>query len=146
MAHDDYGVLQGKVKARGTVKVKIQSKNGTKVVNINRRKAIRENCLNCSGWNTDEVKNCQHTDCSLYPYRLGRGPQKAKARAEAIRAYCLWCMAGNMYEVGKCVTKDCPLFPYRQTKVDTSVEISPLGVQKHHRRVFPEPKRIGAVG
>jgi hypothetical protein len=128
------------------MKVRIQSKNGAKVININRRKAIRENCLNCSGWNTQEVKDCQHTDCPLYPYRLGRGPQNAKARAKAIRDYCLWCMNGSASEVSKCVTRDCPLFPYRQYKVDTSVEICPAMSKLGHIRMSPAPKMTEAVG
>lgn len=128
------------------MRMRIQSKGSTRIVNINRRKAIRENCLNCSNWNTAEVQTCQHTDCPFYPYRLGRGPQDSKARAKAIRDYCLWCMAGSAYEVGNCVIEDCPLFPYRQSKVDTSVEISPTGSQKGHIEQSLEPKRVGAVG
>jgi len=128
------------------MRMQIQSKNGTRIVNINRRKAIRENCLNCSAWSAKEVENCQHKDCPLYPYRLGRGPQNAKARAKAIRDYCLWCMAGSTYEVGHCVIEDWPLFPYRQFSVDRSVEISPTDTKKGHIEAFPEPKKIRAVG
>jgi len=124
------------------MKAHIQGKDGVKVVNLNRRRAIRENCLNCSGWNTVEVKNCQHTDCPLHPYRLGEGSQNPKARAKAIRDYCLWCMNGNAQEVGKCVTRTCPLFPYRQSKTDASVEISHAMPKKGHIEAFPEPISI----
>lgn len=105
------------------MKVEIMSKNGTKVADLNRRKAIRERCLNCHGWYLREVKKCSFTDCALYPFRSGIGKQDAKKREEAIREYCVWCMAGNVKEVPKCVSPDCSLFPYRMTKVDKSIEI-----------------------
>ena len=106
------------------VKIKIQSKNGHKVIDINRKRAIRERCLNCSGWIPSDVRNCEHADCDLYPFRLGRGYQDPKARSKAIRAYCLWCMCRNRLEVKKCVCLGCPLFPYRRSKVDRSVSIN----------------------
>jgi len=37
-------------------------------------KAIRANCLDCSGGSPAEVKLCGITDCPLRPYRLGRNP------------------------------------------------------------------------
>lgn len=128
------------------MRMQIQSKDSTRIVNINRRKAIREHCLNCSNWNTAEAKDCQHTDCPLYPYRLGQGPQDSKARAKAIRDYCLWCMSGSAKEVSKCIIKTCPLFPYRNASVDKAVEISPTGARKGHIEVISEPKMLRAVG
>ena len=53
------------------MRVSILSKNGLKIVNLNRRKAIRERCLNCSCWRPQELTNCTLTDCPLYPYRTG---------------------------------------------------------------------------
>jgi len=35
-------------------------------------KAIRKNCVECSGGSFEETKNCNITDCPLYPYRSGR--------------------------------------------------------------------------
>ncbi|MFO8164522.1 MAG: hypothetical protein R6T98_08305 [Desulfatiglandales bacterium] len=128
------------------MRIQIQNKNGFKIVNLNRRRAIREKCLNCSAWSIKEVEDCQHTDCPLYPYRSGKGPQNAKARGKAIRDYCLWCMNGNASEVRKCPTRDCPLFPYRQSKVDTTIEIMPTGAKKGHIEALPELKKIGAIG
>ena len=32
--------------------------------------AIRSFCLECVGYDHDEVKNCTDTTCPLYPYRL----------------------------------------------------------------------------
>lgn len=113
------------------MKVKIMHKNGPKVVDLNRRKAIRERCLNCSCWILDEVRNCDFTDCQLYPYRSGKGKQDPKARARAIREYCLWCMYGQHIEVVKCVSRECPLFPYRLSGVDRSVELKNLPKNDH---------------
>jgi len=87
----------------------IITKNGIKSVNLNRRKAIRENCLNCSGWSYADVAGCPFDKCSLYPFRLGRGKQDALARSKAIRSYCIWCMNGQSFEVGKCTSVHCPL-------------------------------------
>jgi Zn-finger protein len=83
------------------MKVLIMAKNGKRVVDLNRRKAIRERCLNCSAWFYPGVTNCTFTDCPLYPFRSGRGKQNAKARAKAIRKYCLCCMGGQSAEVSK---------------------------------------------
>lgn len=106
------------------MKVTIMSKGGLKVVDLNRRKAIREKCMNCSCWIPSEVMNCSFSDCPLYPFRAGQGKQEAKKREAAIRRYCIWCMAGKAKEVPKCISTTCPLFPYRMTRIDRSVEIA----------------------
>ena len=41
-------------------------------------KAIRAKCLDCSGGSSNEVKLCEMTECSLYPYRLGKRPKEFK--------------------------------------------------------------------
>lgn len=38
-------------------------------------KAIRKKCLDCSGGQYSEVRNCLDTECSLYTYRLGKRPK-----------------------------------------------------------------------
>ena len=101
----------------------IGTKAGKKVVDLNRRLAIRHLCLDCSGWSIKEVLNCSHENCPLHPFRLGQSPQNTKKRAAAIRKYCSWCMNGRRVEVSGCPTKTCPLFPYRQSRLDRSVEI-----------------------
>jgi hypothetical protein len=108
------------------MKVKIQSKDGYKIVDLNRRKAIRERCLNCSAWIPKEVSNCEFVDCPLYPFRSGKGKQNPRMRKKAIRSYCLWCMCGQRSEVSKCVSPDCPLFPYRMNGIDRSAKIESL--------------------
>ncbi len=104
---------------------------GLKAVDLNRRKAIHERCLNCSAWYPSEVTNCTFTDCPLYPFRTGVGRQNSKVRAKAIRKYCLWCCNGSLYEVRKCVSRDCPLFPFRKSGVDRSVELPSLPKKEH---------------
>lgn len=38
-------------------------------------KAIRKKCLECSGGQYSEIRNCTGTECPLYPYRLGKRPK-----------------------------------------------------------------------
>lgn len=104
--------------------VRIQSKSGHEVVNINRRKGIRERCLNCTGWVPKEVKDCVSENCDLYPFRMGTGKQDAKKRNRAIRDYCLDCCEGNQYEVSNCPCTDCSLYAYRKSSLDNSIKIS----------------------
>ena len=40
-------------------------------------KAIRANCIECSGHNFAEVKRCEMDYCPLYPYRMGKNPSRA---------------------------------------------------------------------
>lgn len=104
------------------MKIKIISKSGHKVVNLNRRRAIRERCLNCTAWHPSEVADCTITKCELYSFRMGVGKQDATARDKAIRAYCFWCSADQSFEVRKCQVFDCSLWPYRKTVIDRSLE------------------------
>ncbi len=98
------------------IKVEIQGKSGHKVVELNRRRAIRERCLNCGAWSFAEANECRMVDCQLYPFRSGKGRQDAKARAKAIRDYCSWCMSTE--RAGRCVIMDCPLFCYRKSTLE----------------------------
>ncbi len=41
-------------------------------------KAIRAKCLDCSGWQPSEVRQCTIKDCSLWPYRMGRRPDTSE--------------------------------------------------------------------
>ncbi len=81
---------------------------------LNRRKAVHERCLNCSGWIPSEVRNCSHQNCPFYPYRTGKGSQNATARKKSIKNYCLDCMNGQVGEVTKCSSFDCPLYVFRR--------------------------------
>ena len=127
------------------MKIKIMAKDDFKIVDLNRRKAIHERCLNCSCWIPSEVKNCAFHDCPLYAFRTSRGKQSPKARAEAIRKYCLWCMAGQRHEVAKCVSRTCPLFPYRMKDIDRAVEIVSLPEKAHIEPVSETKSMKGIV-
>ncbi len=113
------------------MKVEILRKYGPQIVNLNRRRAIRERCLSCSEWSTKEVAQCTYDDCPLHPFRSGRGQQNAKARSKAIRLYCLWCMRDSRLEISNCPSNDCAIFPYRQVRTDRSAEIKFLPKKRH---------------
>ena len=107
------------------LEVNIQSKDGSKIISINRRKAIREKCLNCFGWSLTDVTDCNSKeDCPLHPFRSGRGKQNAKNRSKAIKDFCLLCMNGQRHEIAKCTAPDCSLFVYRKSGIDRSVNIA----------------------
>lgn len=102
----------------------IQHKHSYKVIQTNRRKAIRERCLNCSAWFYSGVKDCQFEgQCPLWPFRSGQGRQDAAKRSAAIKAYCRWCVNGSGRAVGRCADRSCPLFPYRKDRIDWSANI-----------------------
>lgn len=39
-------------------------------------RAIRKKCLDCSCFQPKEVRLCLSDDCSLFPYRLGKNPNR----------------------------------------------------------------------
>ena len=45
-------------------------------------KAIRAKCLECSGGQTKEVRECPILDCGLYPYRMGKRPKPFHKKEE----------------------------------------------------------------
>lgn len=49
-------------------------------------KAIRANCIDCSGGNRAEVRRCNIVTCPLWPYRMGMRPgtyeRRLKKKAE----------------------------------------------------------------
>lgn len=104
------------------MEVQVQTKGGLRTVNLNRRKAIRHACLNCSGWSRKEVTGCRMADCPLYPFRSGRGQQEAKARSKAIRSYCRWCQNDQLMEVASCQIRTCALFPFRKVRINRTVD------------------------
>jgi hypothetical protein len=127
------------------MKATMHGRIGLKTVHLNRRRAIRERCLNCSSWSIKEVQECIFEDCPLYPYRSGQGKQKAKARNQAIKSFCAWCMAGEKGEIKRCVSVHCPLFIYRRGVTEKP---SPVSTKGHIEPVFeansPDPR--GEVG
>ena len=49
---------------------------GLKTKKLTGMSAIREKCLECSGWINNEVKFCTSKDCALFPFRFGRSPRE----------------------------------------------------------------------
>ncbi len=41
-------------------------------------KAIRQNCISCCMGNRAEVRRCGIVTCSLWPYRMGTNPTRAR--------------------------------------------------------------------
>ena len=40
-------------------------------------KAIRKKCLDCCSGSRKEIRECTVINCALYPYRMGRRPDKS---------------------------------------------------------------------
>jgi hypothetical protein len=54
-------------------------------------KAIRAKCLDCSGGNRAEVRDCPATNCTLWPFRMGHSPKprtKEKRLQETGSFFC----------------------------------------------------------
>lgn len=87
-------------------------------------KAIRQRCINCSGYSLSEVRECTHDECPLHQYRFGKRPQeKTLTPMRAIRKHCVECCNGNTREANLCPAKSCPLQPYKtghKPKADNS--------------------------
>lgn len=41
-------------------------------------KAIRKKCLECCNNSYNKVRDCEHGNCALYPFRFGKNPYRAK--------------------------------------------------------------------
>jgi hypothetical protein len=94
----------------------VLSQGGTKVINLNRRTAIRHFCLGCSDFVWDRVVECESSGCLPYSYRLGRPLRiglSSKDRADSIIQYCMECSEANGIEKEQCDAEVCALFPYR---------------------------------
>ncbi len=59
------------------VEHEIRTVNGNKMVSLTPMKAIRYQCLECMGWYKAEVRKCTSPLCPLYPYRMGKNPERA---------------------------------------------------------------------
>ena len=73
-------------------------------------RAIRSKCIDCSGHELNEVRNCLFEDCPLFSLRMGRG---SRATLKQIRAFCMWCCIGQRNEVRLCPSVKCSLWVYR---------------------------------
>ena len=55
----------------------VKTRNGPQRVTLTPMKAIRHKCLDCSCWQTKEIRLCPVSDCALWPFRFGRNPVEA---------------------------------------------------------------------
>jgi hypothetical protein len=123
--------------------------DGYRVANLNRRRAIKERCIDCSGYSTRQVRECWNHDCELYPFRTGdMDNHTANERKRAIQVLCRDnCMEGTSTDVSRCSSPDCPLYAFRMSRIDRSVELpsqrinpgtlesTPVGSQAHQYEV-----------
>jgi hypothetical protein len=107
----------------GMMKFSVFNKGSDKIVNLNRRKAIREKCISCCAFSCKKVSKCNFTNCELFVFRTGQGKQDPKERVKAIRKYCLWCCCGSRNEVKNCKIINCSLFPFRKSELDKTYAI-----------------------
>jgi len=91
----------------------ILTAKGLESVYLNRRTAIKCKCLDCSGFEYAEMRNCLHEDCSLWQFRTGKAPQNPAKRNKAIKTFCMWCTLDQPYEITNCSSRYCPLFIFR---------------------------------
>ncbi len=86
--------------------------------------AIRQECLECSGYKPEEVLKCKITECSLYPFRMGNRSVNGlindsdklgykNTPLKSIKEYCLRCCNNQPKEVRDCTCNSCTLFNYR---------------------------------
>jgi len=59
-----------------TIKRVIDTREGVREVELTPMRAIRFKCLDCCCWDNEEVRNCELTECSLHPYRMGHGVEE----------------------------------------------------------------------
>ena len=105
-------------------------------------RAVRQECLDCSGGSANEVRLCIAKSCALWPFRFGKRPTpELKAEVadvllhpaergitgrefhdnggtalQAIKLKCLDCNGYNRAEVKGCTFTSCALHPLRLGK------------------------------
>jgi hypothetical protein len=90
-------------------------------------KAIRAKCIDCSGYELKEVRECpfdgkEDKACALHPLRMGKG---SRSTLKQIRAFCLWCCLDQKHEVKLCPAVSCPLWKYRLGKRPQKCPLAP---------------------
>ena len=58
-------------------------KGDLQTANLTPIKAIRQNCIECMGFQAREVAECTGTHCPLYPFRMGRAHVPGRARKDS---------------------------------------------------------------
>jgi hypothetical protein len=66
--------------------------NSTKTAHTSSRKrsplrSIREKCIDCCAGNKAEVARCHLESCALWPFRMGRNPNRAGVGGNPPRAF-----------------------------------------------------------
>lgn len=56
--------------------MRFEKLDAEQVKNLTPLKAIRQKCLDCSGFQPKEVRLCPAVDCPLFQYRFGRNPHR----------------------------------------------------------------------
>ena len=51
---------------------------GKPIMNLTPLKAIKKHCLECSGYEKKQVRECEIKDCVLYLYRQGTNPNRKR--------------------------------------------------------------------
>lgn len=52
----------------------------TREVKLTPIKAIRYQCMECTGWSPNTIKECGDKLCSLYPFQMGKRPSRKGKR------------------------------------------------------------------
>jgi hypothetical protein len=63
-------------------------------------RAIRANCLECSGGNSAEVRLCVISTCPLYRYRMGHNPARAGQGGPGNPANLLKAQPTDVFSMG----------------------------------------------
>jgi hypothetical protein len=97
-------------------------------------KSIRLKCLDCAT-TSDSAKNCEFTECSLYPLRFGKNVARGTSRLKAIRKKCIWCMNDMRKEIALCTSLSCILYQFRFGKRSRQDKIGSKNAVEFERRV-----------
>lgn len=109
-------------------------------------RAIRLKCLYCSNNNREEIKNCIIPECSLYPFRLGKGvKRKRPSKLKAIRKYCYGCEEGTWLGIKNCELTDCALYQYRFGK-KAGLALNPPVLKGRNKKTQKEGSGYGLSG
>lgn len=71
-----------KLKKTGTIHSTVTGYDFREDEPLQRARAIRMKCLECCGGNSAEVRRCEISDCTLWPWRSGRRPAQNAQEGE----------------------------------------------------------------
>ncbi len=79
-------------------------------------RSIRAFCLWCCLGNYREIGLCPAEECSLHPFRSGKGSRGKGSILKPVRAKCLDCSGYSIVSARDCWAEECSLWPYRMGK------------------------------